>query len=45
MIYTVVPNDPNELSEEFNSYEEAKDFGDEYFPGNYEIIGEHGDFS
>ena len=35
---TVFPNDPNELPQDFNTIEEAKEYGDEHFgEGNYVI--------
>lgn len=37
MIYTVFPNDPDRLPQDFPTYEEAKEYGDEYEPDGYEI--------
>ena len=38
IIYTVFPNDPAELPHDFDTYREAKEYGDEeYGPGNYQI--------
>ena len=37
MIYTVFPNDPDRLPQDFPTYEEAKEYGDECEPDGYKI--------
>lgn len=38
LFYTVFPNDENEMPQDFPSYEEAKEYGNEMFgEGNYSI--------
>lgn len=37
MIYTVFPNDPDRLPQDFPTYKEAKEYGDENEPSGYII--------
>lgn len=36
-IYTVFPSDPEHMPQDFATYEEATEYGDEYEDGNYTI--------
>lgn len=37
MIYTVFPNDPDEMPQDFETYAEAKAYGEEWLPDGYTI--------
>ena len=38
-IWTVIPHDPHEMPQEFNTFESAREYGDEaYGEGNYGIV-------
>lgn len=43
MIYTVFPKDEDRMPQDFSTYKEAKEYGDEYENGEYVIASTDGE--